>query len=312
MMDARITTIPVRRILVALDGSRLAEVALPPAIWLAHHLGSTLTLLHVIEHAAPGAIHGDRHLTELSESEQYLQELIGRFRDPGLVIESHVHPNPEHDVARSIAEHAEELGTDVIVMTTHGGGGLRGLLSGRIAQQVMQRSSLPVLVVRPEHHTNDGFTCDSMLVTLDGTLDSENALPWALTIAQAAGASVHLLRVVTTRGHVRGERTIPATMLPGATMALLDIQEEHAQGSLRAIVSHFPPDLSVVVQVRRGDIVEEIASYVRKLHIDMVVLSTHGRSGIEGIVAGSVASKVTSRVDRPLLLIRAPQPPRGH
>jgi nucleotide-binding universal stress UspA family protein len=298
-------THPYQRILVPLDGSRLAEAALPPAIYLAKHLGAVVTLLHVLEHDAPGTVHGEKHLAASDESERYLTGLASTWQGDGVTVEWHVHPNPEHDVARSIADHAAELGADLIVITTHGSGGLRGFLFGSIAQQVLRRTDRPVLIVRPEQLGEAGFTCRRIVVPLDGTADAERALPLARELAHTAGATLRLVRVVPTVGTIRGERSVPSTMLPTATAALLDMQQEEARDYLSAMCASFAQDVTVEMDIRRGDVADAVARAVHDSHADLTLLSTHGRAGIESLVTGSIAARIISRVDSPVLLVRA-------
>jgi len=183
---------PVRatleRLLVPLDGSRLAESVLPPAISLARHLRARLMLLHVIERSAPPTVHGDRHLTGVAEAEAYLMEIASRC-GPGVAVDRHVHPNEEGNVAKSITDHAADLGVDLIVLSTHGGGGARRVLFGSVAQQVLHLGTRPVLLVRPP----DGGAVEAaapwnlgrVLVPLDGSPASEDALPVSLAVGGA-------------------------------------------------------------------------------------------------------------------------------
>ena len=107
-----------KHLLVSLDGSRLAEAALPAAVSLAGTLGARVTLFHVMERGAPQEIHGERHLTSLDEAGAYLDEVSARFFPAGMPLERHVHGSEVNDVARSIAEHVAELRSDLIVMCT--------------------------------------------------------------------------------------------------------------------------------------------------------------------------------------------------
>ena len=138
-----------KHLLVPLDGSPMAEVSLVAAAFLARTLGATVTLFHAIERGAPQDIHGERHLTSPDEARAYLDEVAARAFPPDMPVERHVHANEVNDVARSIAEHVAELGPDLIVMCTHGRGGLRGFMFGRIAQQVLGLCTTPVLLVPP-------------------------------------------------------------------------------------------------------------------------------------------------------------------
>lgn len=124
-----------QQILLPLDGSRLAEAALPAAVHLALNLGASLTLIHVIECQAPPAVHGERHLTQADEARAYLDEFARRAVPAGLPVARHVHAQEVEDVAESLVEHVRELAPDLIVMCTHGRGGLRSLMFGSVAQR---------------------------------------------------------------------------------------------------------------------------------------------------------------------------------
>src|SRR5438105_182215 len=166
--------------MVPLDGSHLAESALPAAAFLAQLFHASVTLIHLIERNATPAVHSDRHLTEPDEAQKYLQEVAQRAFAPGVAVERHVHTAEVSDVARSLVEHAAELKADLIVMCTHGRSGLRDLLFGSIAQQVVGLGRTPVLLVRPTP-TGEAppFACRLVLLPLDGDPAHEAALPVA-------------------------------------------------------------------------------------------------------------------------------------
>src|SRR5437870_7678712 len=91
-----------RRLLVPLDGSRLAEAVLPVVERLAAAFGAAIVLLHVRERGAPQTVHGERHLTEVGSADSYLSRIVDGLRARGLTATSHVHDVPEGDVAASI------------------------------------------------------------------------------------------------------------------------------------------------------------------------------------------------------------------
>src|SRR5947209_19719616 len=97
-----------KRLLVPLDGSRLAETVLPLVEALASAWQSTVLLLHVSERGAPSVVHGDRHLTTVEEAVPYLEGIAARLKERGIATQIHAHPAPEGDVARSIAAHSVE------------------------------------------------------------------------------------------------------------------------------------------------------------------------------------------------------------
>ena len=114
-----------RRLLVPLDGARLSEAVLPMAAFLAQRSGARVTLLHVVEQRAPSKVHGDRHLTTAEEAGQYLAEVARRHFPASATVDWHVHRREIADVAHSLADHADELESDLVVMLAHGHGDLR-------------------------------------------------------------------------------------------------------------------------------------------------------------------------------------------
>lgn len=296
---------PFKRILVPLDGSPLAEAVLPTAYDVAGHCGATITLIHVLEHNAPETIHGQPHLNETEQAELYLRDVSSRYTERGVPTETHVHENPEHDVARSIAQHAEELHVDLIAIATHGSSGLRGFLFGSIAQKTLRQTLVPVLLVRPEATGERSGDFHRVLVPLDGTEQSRIALPVAAMLATVAGATLHLLRVVPTVGSISGSSGA-ATFSPAATAALLDIEGQEAGEALAGLRAEIPFTLRVTQEVRRGDVVDELLEGISAEDAELIVMSTHGRAGLEGLWTGSVASRLIGRLSRPIILVPIP------
>jgi nucleotide-binding universal stress UspA family protein len=299
-----------KHILVPLDGSRLAETALPAAAFLAGTFQSTVTLIHLIERNAPPAVHSERHLTEPAEAQAYLDEVAQRAFPAGWLVERHVHTTEVSDVARSLVEHAAELGTDLITMCTHGRSGLRDWLFGSIAQQVVGLGTIPVLLVRP---TKSGdappFACRLILVPLDGDPAHEDGLPLACDLARAVGGALHLVMVIRTLGSLTGEKAATAMLMPLATQALLDMQEPEAAAYLGRHTARLQAGgLSVTSEVARGDPAAYLLSAAQRLGADVIVLGTHGKAGLEAFWADSLAPKLSGRSHAPLLLVRLAGP----
>ena len=185
-----------RSILVPLDGSRLAESALTTAVWLARKMDARLTLVHVIEKNAPREVHSERHLVTSREASAYLEEVSRLPALAGLRVSTHVHEVEVSDVARSIAEHSAELAPDLIVICTHGNGGLRRLLFGVIAQQVVSLATVPVLIVHPSKEARGVVASGdfrTILAPIDGDPSHEKGLPVAAELARAFDCRLHLL-----------------------------------------------------------------------------------------------------------------------
>lgn len=305
---AATATIPPQQFghfLVPLDGSRLAEAALPVATALAARTGARVTLLHVVERNAPATVHGERHLTGAGEAEAYLHGVASRFADAGVATAIHAHPSPAGDVAASVAAHAAEVAADLIVLCAHGRGGLREWLAGSIAQRVIRQSAAPVLLVRP---TADGraapFAPQRVVVALDGAAEGEAALPAAAALARACGAALDLLAVVATLGTVGGDRAATARLMPVATSAALDLEGDQARDYLERLRGALAGSgLAVRAAVERGDPVQLLAAHATQAAV--VALATHGRTGFDALWSGSVGAKVVARVGSPLLLVPA-------
>ncbi|MFM9107173.1 MAG: universal stress protein [Chloroflexota bacterium] len=294
----------MRRLLVPLDGSSLAEAALPAALRLAAALPSRVTLLHVLERGAPATIHGDAHLTDPDRAEAYLAGVARRFPAPAEV-DTHVHPNPEGDVAASIAAHAAEFGTDLIVLCAHGEGNARGWLTGTIAQQVIRRAAPPVLLIRPEAGGAAApFAPDGVLVALDGHEHGEAALGPALALARALETPLRLVVAVPTLGSLDSREATAAFFVPSAAAAALDLEEQAAVSYLRGLCAGLrEAGVAVRGEVLRGDPAKEIAGAAARTPGGVFALATHGIAGFDAFWSESVGARLIARVTGPLLLV---------
>ena len=292
-----------RHLLVPLDGSPLAESVLPVTGALARTLGSRATLLHIVERGAPAAVHGAPHLTDAASAEAYLAGVAERL-PAGVTVTRHVHTVQEHDLPRSIADHAAELGADLIVLCTHGRGRLRHRLFGGIAQRVAARGRGPILLVPPGEAGAPVFRCRTILAPLDGQAAHEQGLTPAAGLARACDASLHLLAVVPTLGTLSGEHAATGQILPGATAALLEMDEDRAEAYVTDVVGRLAgTGMTVTAEVGRGDPTAMILETARRTSADLIVLGTHGRSGLDAFWSASVAPRIAGKAEVPVLLV---------
>ncbi len=295
-----------KRLLVPLDGSTLAEAALPPALFVAECFHATIILFHAIEQAPPATVHGQRHLMEAAEAQAYLDQVAARIARPGVIIEKNVHPAREADVARSIIEHIEELNADLVFLCAHGHGGLRDVLIGSIAQQVIHQGRTPVFFIRPkEDAAEQSYVCRKILIPLDSTPIHEPALPVAVEIAETCGAALHLLTVVPTAGTLSAERAATGLLLPATMTAVLELAQRGAveylqEQSARLLAQGVPTTASV----SRGEPAPAIVNEAERVGADLIVMATHGRRSFDAFWSGSVTPKVLSKSNVPVLLVR--------
>ena len=137
------------KILVALDGSMLAETALWSALDLAGKSSAALSLVRAAEaHALPGTDKVEAQVTAIREAEEYLAAVVRRLTDRGFQrVETHVWYGP---AAAAIVEAAATQKADMIVMCTHGRTGLGRLVLGSVAESVLRGTTIPILIVRAD------------------------------------------------------------------------------------------------------------------------------------------------------------------
>jgi nucleotide-binding universal stress UspA family protein len=298
------------RFLVPLDGSRLAESVLPVVQQVASRFHAQVTLLHIVEQHPPAAIHGERHLTRVDQAQAYLEEIAVGLRSSTIPVAIHVHEEKEDNVALSIVQHFQELHADLVIMCTHGHGGLREIIFGSKAQQALQQGTQSILLLFPrEDDSIAPFKLKRIFVPLDGTAAHEPALPMAILIARTFGAELHLVLVVPTLATLSGDEAVSGLLLPSTTRALLDLSQQDATDYLEHAVARCQAEGVVAhAEVLRGDIVPQLLSLAERRDVDLIVLASHGRTGLDALFTGSVASRIAGRRIRPLLLVRAGHP----
>lgn len=288
-----------------LDGSSLAESVLPATAGLAKKIGGAVKLFHVIERNAPEKVHGQPHLRRPDEAEKYLAAIVSDPLFKGIEVAAHVHETGVRDVSQSISDHSEELNADLIIMCTHGSSGLRKILVGSIAQQVISMSSTPVMLVNPSLKKSEivpGF--DNFLIPLNGDPEHENALNYASNLAAMCRAGVHLLVSVPRFGTMSGELTIINRYLPGTTSRMMDMLVPEAKEYLKNIrVRLEGSGLSVSTSISRSNPAKAITKTAKDVKSDLIILATHGKTGSRPFWEGSVTPKVIRSGKVPLLLV---------
>jgi nucleotide-binding universal stress UspA family protein len=249
-------------------------------------------------------------LRDTQEAEAYLARLRAHDFPEAPGITSHVHDSATRDVALSIVEHEDEFSPDLIVLSTHGRGGLRRMLAGSIAQQVVANGLTPVLLIRPEELSRDvPFSLSSLLAPTDGESAHEPGLDVALDLARAIQARVHLLSVAPTRRNLAGRDATIERFMPGATQAMLDLAERDLRDCLVGHTARFQQaGIAVSAELRFGDAALCITEAAERDDAGMIVLATHGKAGHEAFWTNSVAARVQAQTKRPLLLVPVKHP----
>jgi nucleotide-binding universal stress UspA family protein len=294
----------VRKLIVPLDGSRLAEAVLPAAGYLAQHLQAEAVLLHVLEANPPREVHGEHHLASLQEAADYLSA-IAQMLPPKVNWSVQIHNPPAQDVSTSIVIDALALQADLIIMCTHGRSGFEKRIFGSIAQSVLVEGKRPVLLIDPsEGEPAPEFICSRILVPLDGEPDHAQSLPVAKEIAQNCGSALHLLMVVYQRRDLPPELASTARLLPGTTDALLEIGEGDARAYLATRLADLEQTgIPLSSEVVRGDPTTEVIRAAGQVQADLIVLGTHAKKPGESFWSGSLTPRLIARTNLPLLLV---------
>jgi nucleotide-binding universal stress UspA family protein len=290
-----------KNILVPLDGSNLSEVSLAPAAYLAKTLKSQVTLFHVIEQGAPAEVHKERHLTQPEEANAYLKEIAECAFPTNVEVKTHVHTTAVSNVAFSIVDHEPDLKFDLIVICTHGRGGVRDLLYGSIAQQVVAMGTIPLLVIKTKIPS---FELKKILIPLDPDSLHDNSVIVAEGFAKIFEAELHLLSIIPTLSTLGDEQSAAGNLMPATTQAYLDLKVENVKKDLQNHVDALHKDnLKAIAEVARGDPASLIVKAAEQSGADMIILSTHRKAGMGAFWARSVAPKVAQKTKTPLLLI---------
>jgi nucleotide-binding universal stress UspA family protein len=294
------------RILVPLDGSNLAEKVLPAARYLAERLQATIILFHVVEKDSPNEVHGQHHLREVAEARAYLDQVARQLSSAEVTVLQDVHEVQEVGVAQTIRDHAEELHADLIVMCAHGNGGLRDMLFGSIAQQVIRQGTIPVLFIRPKDAKDAGMNpIRRILLPLDGSKAHEVAIPVAVYLAEKCEAKIQLLTVVPTVETLPVKEAITGRVSPRATAITLDILAHQAEEYLNKILQELSTQGPLASgTVLRGNTESGMIETIAAEGIDLVVMATHGHTAIDAHWVGSLAPRFLPKTPVPVILVR--------
>jgi nucleotide-binding universal stress UspA family protein len=280
----------LRRILVPLDGSTLAEAILPVVERLARDHAAEVVLLKVLE----GQPTREAELEAERQVGAYLERMVDRLRGHGL---GQVYPRIWFgDAAQAIANGTARERADLVAMSTHGRSGLDRLRFGSVAEGVVHRAPVPVLLVRGVAAWDRGGI-GRILVPLDGSEASEEVLPIVSCLAGPFDFEVLLLHVVEATQSLPGS---PAGAKGGH-------DSETEAGYLARVAAPLEArGLRVSTTVRAGLPAEVIPAVTTETKCGLVAMSTHGRSGLGRLFLGSVAERVLRSVSVPMLLWKPP------
>lgn len=305
-----------RSLLVPLDGSGFGEHALPLALSIARRASASLQVVHVhipfVYYEGMTPLDGAMDVQTETQERAYLDNVVQRLATVAPVpVKAVVLNGP---TAESLQEHAQATGVDLIVMTTHGRGALSRFWLGSVADELVRRAPMPLLLVRPQEAPPDlaqERTLRRMLVPLDGSELAEQILGPARALGTLMGSAYTMLRVIKPITPIVCGPTGPASnasieaLLKQLQAAHAHVQAE-AETYLGRVAQRFRvPSVPIETRVVTGEqpaaaILGEAAARAS----DVIALETHGRRGLARLLLGSVADKVLRGAAVPVLIHR--------
>jgi nucleotide-binding universal stress UspA family protein len=301
----------ISHILAPLDGSPLAEGALPHAAVVARAFSAKISLLCVLEAESQGGwLSADSAEWRLRKSEAvaYLQAFQSRFREQGLAVDNEIR---EGDPAERIVECARERKIDLIVISTHGTSGPQDTAFGGTAARVLAETESSILVVRTSAALTKGKpdlydTYARIVVPLDGSLRAEWALCLAATLARACGSELLLVHVAVAPRQFRPERGPGSPHEDHLIEQILAANCRAAEAYLEEMKRKLSvPDLRVRTELLvTTQAPLALHDFTEREAADLLVLSAHGTSGPAKWPYGSVVSNLLSHGKVPILVFQ--------
>ncbi len=298
------------KILVPLDGSKTAEIALPFARLLAEKLDAEVELLEVIDLAGMARAVPDQFARDIREraerSTQYLNEVAKSF--PRNRTRSRVERGTPAEVIIDAAAGNKDT---LVIMASHGRSGIQRWLLGSVAEKVLRGTSNPLLLIRAaENAPADGQAgLKSIVVPLDGSKVGELALLPALELARSLKIDMVLAGAyeLPAGAYYRGDDypASAAAFIPSYTELVEAMSQETRQyidSKVKELSAQAPPQ--VRGEILEGPPAERIIDLAQSTKDSLIVMCTHGRSGIGRWMLGSIAEKVARHAENPVLIIR--------
>ena len=299
------------RILVPLDGSPLAESAFPYAVALAAASDASVTLLTVVQ---PMQLISDYYIpydasleaAQLASAGESLDIVAQTLRRAGVRVTTDVTVGSAAD---QILRYTEEYGIDCIVMATHGRGGAFHWAFGSVARKVLTAATVPTLVVRAKEaptHPDLAAKIESILVPLDGSERAEAVLPLVKELARSFGATVTIAEIIPFPGGIYFASPYAPLVAAETFDQSMEESREAAKVYLQMVAERFrAAGITAETVTQDGDATSRLLGLLDAREFDLVVMATHGRTGIARFVMGSVAERMIEASGTPVLLFRS-------
>ncbi len=308
----------IRNILVPMDFSGFARQALTCAVPLARKHRAKISLIHVVRPTAALRAFPDGGIAIpmdayrlVSVARTHLGDLAARLLPDelrGRMLVREGYP------ADQVVAAAKAIRADLIVLSNTGRSGLKRVVLGSTAERILRHAHCPVLTVRRQSSGPamrllslekplypQRLPWRRILAPLDFSLTSLRALKIAVPLAKESSARLVLLNVVEPNPYPTG--------MEGAILVTPDANlEQNAKKELPQVARRFvPKSIRVTSLVARGRAADVIVETAEKKGVDLIVLSTHGHTGLNRLLMGSTAEQVVRTAKCPVFVVRKPR-----
>lgn len=289
-----------KKILHPTDFSPVAIQAFEQAVSLAQRFGAEVQVVHalVLHGYDPALIRKGLPLLEKayeaieSELVPTMNELAGKAKE----IQINTVFQRGFSPWNAILNQAEEYKPDLIVMGAHGAAPVRQFFLGSVAEKVVRNAPCPVMILRKGQQRISAYR--RILLPVDFSEASKPAMECAINLARHDGAEVALL-------HVFQEVMPPSFYAAGGAFQWDPDLKDRCKASMNDLLSDYPLEgLRIKKLVREGKTCKTIVDVAEEEEVDLIVMGTHGLSGLPHIFLGSVAERVLRRADCPVLTVR--------
>lgn len=289
--------VAIKNVVVLLDGSMYAAKALPVAKMLCRTMGATLHLLSSVKDYTPEL--KEQYEEEAHGRNVYLEKLSNTLQSEGYKTSYRVSPGFLADVT---AEYVEEHEIDLVVLSTHGKSGEKNWQRGGVTRKIVQKIWKPILMVQAvpdETHTLPSLK--HILVALDGSIFSERTLPYARALAKTFRSDIYLLSVPAVPN--AAEYRAPAEYLE----SLRKKKDTNMRKFLHAVARALRKEGLRVLTIVTGSIpAKTIVDVSKAKNIDLIMLTSRGRSGLKLLFMGSVTDQVVEGADCMVFIMPIP------
>ncbi len=291
------------KILVPYDFSVFSKMALRQAARLARLYEATLHVLHV------EALHEIPVLDQTTgpeRAEQLRKRIEGAHEnEPELLRNIVVHYAVSYDFSPgpSILQYADQYDVDLIVVGTHGRRGIGRVFLGSVAEEIVRLAHCPVLTVRENETSDIHFeSLNRILVPIDFSVHSEDALRYAHEIAKRSGAQLDLLHVVPVNAYPSMNDTGAFSMYAEQPGDIEARALEHLENLYKRMIGSAG---NVRFHIMHGAGAHEIIEQAIEMKSNLIVIGTHGLTGIERFMLGSVTAKTLRRAPCPVFVVKS-------